>query len=122
MKFTCYRTRVVFRLVEMAMRMTSDWFSAEISSTPSPSTELYTPGSLTHQVADVLPPDLLHNLTTVLRSSYDNAKVKIDLRLTSNSGLDLRGANWAVAQEPPQLRGLHKNSKNITYGNIKNTF
>jgi len=23
-------------------------------------------------------------------------------------------ANWAVAQGPPQLRGLHKNSKNIT--------
>jgi len=32
-----------------------------------------------------------------------------------SAGPDLRGggANWAVAQEPPQLRGLHKkNSKN----------
>ena len=37
------------------------------------------------------------------------------------AGLDLRGgANWAVAQQPPQPSGLHKNSKKIiTQGNIK---
>jgi len=34
-----------------------------------------------------------------------------------------RGANWAVAQGPPQLRGLHKKTvKNITQGNIKILF
>jgi len=31
------------------------------------------------------------------------------------SGPDLKGGNWAVAQGPPQLRGLHKKTvKNIT--------
>jgi len=40
--------------------------------------------------------------------------------VTIDPRLDLRGANWAVAQVPPQLRGLHKNSKKIiTQGNIK---
>jgi len=37
-------------------------------------------------------------------------------RPVTGSGPDLRGggANWAVAQGPPQLRGLHKkNSKKL---------
>jgi len=40
------------------------------------------------------------------------------------AGPDLRGgANWAVAQQPPQPSGLHKNSKKIiTQGNIKMVF
>jgi len=32
------------------------------------------------------------------------------IELTSQGRIKWEGANWAVAQGPPQLRGLHKNS------------
>jgi len=39
------------------------------------------------------------------------------------TGPDLMGANWAVAQGPPQLRGVHKkNGKKYYLTNIKILF
>ena len=39
------------------------------------------------------------------------------------AGSDVRGGDWAVAQGPPQLRGLHKNSKKLLHKEtLKNTF
>jgi len=48
---------------------------------------------------------------------YDTIRYEMPFRAGFKGG---RGANWAVAQGPPQLRGLHKNSiKIITYENMK---
>jgi len=44
-------------------------------------------------------------------------------RTAFSAGPDLRGANWAVAQGPPQLRGFHKKTvKNYYLRKHKNTF
>jgi len=55
---------------------------------------------------------------TVISSWDRHARQALRVELTTSraeshkacrSGRDLRGANWAVAQGPPQIRGLHKN-------------
>ena len=56
-------------------------------------------------------------LRNILQRRYIEEKPSMTV---SNAGPDLGGgANWAVAQGPPQLRGLHKNSKKLL---PKNTF
>ena len=51
-------------------------------------------------------PKAIHSLTQLKRQEESRLAV-------TGPGPDLKGggSNWAVAQRPTQLRGLHKNSK-----------
>jgi len=66
---------------------------------------------------------LLTGIPAVIVQRASTSLTPSRLAIFAFPGPDLRAANWAVAQGPPQLRGLHKkNSKKYYLMKHKNTF